>query len=102
DNRNQPRKSGSKLLSAWPVLSLAALALLCGRPPAVLAQATPVPGGYVQLYPSGAAITQGQTVQLRAAVLNPLGFQLPNRTITWTSSNAAMAAVSNTGLVTAV
>ena len=80
DTRNQPpRTSGSKLLSAWRVLPLAALALLCGRPPAVWAQAKPVPGGYVQLYPGGAAITQGQTVQLRAAVMNPLGFELPNR-----------------------
>ena len=101
--RNQaPRTSGSTLLSAWRVLPLAALALLCGRPPAVWAQAKPVPGGYVQLYPGGAAITQGQTVQLRAAVMNPLGFELPNRTVTWKSSNAAMAGVSDAGLVTAV
>jgi hypothetical protein len=103
DNGNQPpRTSGSNLLSAWRVLPLLALALLCGRPPAVLAQAAPVPGGYVQMYPGSAAITQGQTVQLRAAVMNPLGFELPNRTITWKSSNASMAGVSATGLVTAL
>ena len=56
----------------------------------------------MQLYPGGAAITQGQTVQLRAAVMNPLGFELPNRQVTWKSSNAAVAGVSDTGLVTAV
>ena len=69
DNRNQPpRTSGSRRRCDGRLLPIAALALLCGWPPAVLAQATAVPGGYVQLYPGAAAITQGQTVQLRAAV----------------------------------
>jgi hypothetical protein len=102
-NRNQPpRTSGSIPLSAWRVLPLAALGLLCGQLPAVLAQAAPVRGGYVHITPSSATIAQGGTLQLRSAVLTPLGFQLPNRTVTWKSSNAAIAGVSNTGLVTAV
>jgi hypothetical protein len=101
DNRNQPRRtSGSKLLSTCRVLALAALALLCGRPAAVFAQV--VPRGYVQLYPDGASMTQGQTVQFRAAVMNPLGFELPNRQVTWKSGNAAIATVTDTGLVRAV
>jgi len=33
--------------------------------------------------------------------MNPLGFELPNRQVTWKSSNAAIASVSSTGLVTA-
>lgn len=84
------------------LLSLIVLLLLCGPNTAVLVQAAPIAGGYVQLSPTSAAITQGQTVQLRAAVMSPLGFELANRQVTWKSSNPAVAGVSAAGLVTAV
>jgi hypothetical protein len=61
-----------------------------------------VPGGYVQIQPNAATLNQGATFQLRGLVLNPLGFELPNRKITWTSSNPAIAGVSGAGLVIAV
>lgn len=59
-----------------------------------------VPGGYIQTYPSSAIVEKGATLQLRAAVMNPVGFELPNKKITWKSSNASIASVDSLGLVT--
>src|SRR5690349_8961470 len=69
--------------------------MLCSaQPPQV------VPGGYIQTYPASATIEKGATVQLRAAVMNPVGFELPNKKVTWKSSNASIASVDAVGLVT--
>ncbi len=60
-------------------------------------------GGYVQIQPDAVTLNQGATFQLRAAVLNPLGFVLPNSKVKWKSGNKAIARVDkDTGLVTAV
>lgn len=81
----------------WPAL---VLAILGGLGPAAAQRV--VPGGYVQVYPTAATLSQAATQQFRAAVLNPIGFELPNRKVTWKSSKAAVATVDDTGLVTAV
>lgn len=93
----------SAITARVALLTLLALALATlggwGR---LTALADVVPGGYVQIQPNATTLNQGATFQLRAAVLNPLGFELPNRKVTWTSSNPAIASVSDTGLATAV
>ena len=64
---------------------------------------TPVPVGSVTISPSSVTITQdGGTAQLTATVKDTAGHVLSGRTITWTSLNPAVAAVSSTGLVVGV
>jgi len=43
----------------------------------------------------------GEQIQLAAAAYNSAGFAIPNKRFTWSSSNEAIASVSNFGLVTA-
>ena len=52
--------------------------------------------------PPSSSITVGQTVQLSATTRDAQGGNLTNRTVTWSSTNTAVATVSSTGLVTAV
>jgi hypothetical protein len=47
------------------------------------------------------ALVVGQSTQLQATAFDPLNTVLPNRLITWTSSNVAAARVDATGKVTA-
>jgi uncharacterized protein YjdB len=56
----------------------------------------------VQVSPPSAAITVGGTVHLQATPLDASGNQLTGRTVTWTSSNDAIATVDNTGVVTGI
>jgi len=63
---------------------------------------TPVPVATVAVSPATASITPGQTQQLIATPTDAQGDSLPGRTVTWTSSDPAVATVSATGLVTAV
>lgn len=51
---------------------------------------------------ANAALTVGQTTQATAVLRDARGNTLTDRTVTWASSNTAIATVSNTGLVTAV
>jgi uncharacterized protein YjdB len=56
----------------------------------------------VTVSPSPAAAMQGQTVQLAAVAKDPQGLALPGKTFSWQSSNAAVATVSASGLVTSI
>lgn len=77
------------------------LAVACGGggdggeppPPAV---------GSVSVSPSSASLTPGQTVTLAADVRDAAGATLTGRAVQWASSNASVATVSTTGVVTAV
>ncbi len=65
---------------------------------------TVIPPGVssVRVSPPSAAIKVGETVHFQADALDGTGNVLPDRTITWASSNTAVATVDNTGLVTAI
>jgi len=60
------------------------------------------PIGSVAISPNPASATIGQSAQLSAVVKDAAGAALVGRSITWASSNAAVASVSSTGLVSAV
>jgi uncharacterized protein YjdB len=62
----------------------------------------PTPVASVRLSPTSRDLQVGQTVQLAADALDAQGNVLANRPVTFTSSNATVASVDNTGLVTAL
>jgi hypothetical protein len=63
---------------------------------AILAEAV----GSVVITPSSAAVTVGSTVQLTAMPRSAAGEDLPDRPVSWETSNATIAGVSSSGLVT--
>jgi len=60
-----------------------------------------VPVGTVTVAPSPATVGSSQTLQLTATVKDQNGVVVTDRTVTWSSNNSSVAAVSSTGLVTA-
>jgi len=60
----------------------------------------PVPVASLTVAPPSAGVQVGQTVQLTATPRDASGAPLTGRTVTWSSSNTSVAAVSGTGLVT--
>lgn len=63
---------------------------------------TPVRVASVELAPATATLEPARTQQLTATVRDTRGQTVAAPALTWTSSNAAVATVSSTGLVTAV
>src|SRR3989442_13433535 len=59
-----------------------------------------VPVASVAVTPATASVTVGQTVQLSATPQDSTGAPLSGRTVTWASSNAGVATVNGSGLVT--
>ncbi len=55
----------------------------------------------VVLNPQADTLPVGATLQLTATAYHSSGVAIPDRTFTWSSSNDAVASVSNVGLVTA-
>ena len=82
------------------LLVLAVLALGALEP--LAAQGKNDPKSYVQVTPATGTLQVGQQGQLRAAVLDPVGFDLAHRKVTWRSSDPSIATVNSTGLVTAL
>src|SRR5207249_952320 len=60
------------------------------------------PVASVEVTPATASVQAGQTVQLTATPRDAGGTPLSGRTVTWSSSNTAVATVSNGGLVSGV
>src|SRR3989441_418547 len=58
--------------------------------------------GSVDVSPAAASLQVGQTLQLTATPKDANGAPLSGRVVTWASSNAAVATVGGSGLVTAV
>ncbi len=63
---------------------------------------TEVPIASIALNPATATVTAGATVTLAATVLDAKGNTLTGRTLTWSSSNSAVATVSQSGVVSGV
>src|SRR5207253_1403744 len=63
---------------------------------------TNVPVATVEVTPPSASVQAGQTVQLTGTPRDAGGNPLSGRTVTWSSSNTAVATVSNSGLVSGV
>ncbi|HEV8263322.1 MAG TPA: Ig-like domain-containing protein, partial [Gemmatimonadales bacterium] len=61
---------------------------------------TNLPVASVTVSPAAASVTVGQTVQLAATPKDASGNPLSGRVVTWATSNAAVATVSGSGLVT--
>ena len=62
----------------------------------------PDPVASVEVAPASASVAAGSTVQLAAELKNGGGEPLNGRTVAWSSSSAAVATVSGSGLVTGV
>jgi uncharacterized protein YjdB len=73
-----------------------------GQAAVTVTAAPPVPVATVSVTPATASVVIGQTVQLAATPKDANGNTLSGRVVTWSSSNAAVATVSATGLVTGV
>src|SRR5690349_17849694 len=73
-----------------------------GKTAAATATVTSVPVASVAVSPTTASLTVGQTAQLTATPADASGNPLSGRVVTWATSNAAVATVSTTGLVSAV
>ena len=67
-----------------------------------VAAPAPAPVASVTVTPSSAALSAGQGVQLQATTKDSAGNVLTGRTITWTTSNPAVASVTSSGYVTAM
>jgi hypothetical protein len=91
-----------RLVAAFTAALLALVGAGLAAAPAVPADAKPVPGGFVEVQPDSVTLTVGGTQQLRASVMNPTGFELPNRRLSWTTSDATIAMVDDSGVVTGV
>src|SRR5206468_5040765 len=64
-----------------------------GQSSAVAITVTVVPVGSVSVSPASANVTVGQTAQLAATPKDANGNPLSGRTVTWATSNAAVASV---------
>src|SRR3970040_2071950 len=58
-------------------------------------------GSQVEVQPPGAGLILGATTQFTATPRTASGIPVPNRQVTWSSANQAIATVSASGLVTA-
>jgi uncharacterized protein YjdB len=73
-----------------------------GRSGSAVVTVTPAGVASISIAPTTATRFVGQTVQLNAAVNDASGAPLTGRAVVWTTSDAAVASVLSTGLVTAV
>ena len=89
-----------RLAPATALLLLALVAIACSDASAPPPPDEPVVS--VSVTPATRTLVPGETAQLTAIARGGAGQELPGRSITWSSSSAAVATVSNRGLVTAV
>jgi alpha-tubulin suppressor-like RCC1 family protein len=64
--------------------------------------APPEPVASVTIVPTTLSLTVGQTQQLTAVLRDAAGTELPGRAVAWTTSDAAVASVSTSGVVSAL
>ena len=73
-----------------------------GKTGAATISVVPMPVGSVTVSPATANVSVGQTTTLSATVRDTSGAVVVDRTVTWRSSNTAIATVSSAGVVTGV
>ena len=61
-----------------------------------------VPVAKVTIMPVGASVSEGKSIKLVARVTDAAGNVLTDRTVTWSSSNAAIATIDQSGVVRGV
>jgi uncharacterized protein YjdB len=88
-------------LLSLPLLVLILLAAACGDDYGPEDPIDPEPVALVEFRSAPDLLTVGQTARLVAITRNATGAELPDRDITWSSSNTAVAGISADGLVTA-
>lgn len=89
-------------LLSLPLLVLILLAAACGDDGNGPADPIdPEPVARIEFRSAPDLLTVGQTTRFEAIARNASGAELPDRDITWSSSNTAVASVSADGLVTA-
>ena len=94
--------SGSGLVTARAAGSTTITATSEGQSGTASLTVTVVPVASVTVSPASAGVAVGRTLQLSATARDSAGNALSGRTITWTTSNGAVAAVSASGLVSGV
>jgi uncharacterized protein YjdB len=94
--------SGSGLVTARAAGSTTITATSGGQSGTASLTVTVVPVASVTVSPAVASVAVGSTLQLSATARDSAGNALSGRTITWTTSNGAVAGVSASGLVTGV
>ena len=94
--------SGSGAVSGVAVGSVQIAASAEGKTAVAEVTVVPTPVTSVRLTPGNRDLQVGQTVQLVAEPLDAQGTVLTGRPVAFTTSNAAVATVSTTGLVTAL
>jgi len=92
--------SGSGLVIGVAAGAATMLVACEGQSSPVAVTVTVVPVASVSVSPASANVIVGQTAQLTATPKDASGNPLTGRTVTWSTSNAAVAAVSGNGLVT--
>ena len=94
--------SGTGVVTGVKVGSVQIAASVEGKSAIAEVTVNPTPVASVRLTPTTRDLFVGQTVQLSAQTLDSQGNVLPNRPVTFTTSNATVASVSTAGVVTAL
>jgi len=102
NNTTDATVSGSGLVSAKAAGSATITATSEGQNGTSSITVTQVPVATVSVTPTSAAVQPGQTTQLTATTKDANGNVLTGRVVTWSTSDATIATVSTSGLVTGV
>ena len=94
--------SSSGVVTAVGTGSVTITAVVEGQSASATVTVSPVPVASVSVTPATASLDVGQTAALSATPLSAAGVPLSGRAVTWSSSNTAVAAVSSSGVVTAL
>jgi Bacterial surface proteins containing Ig-like domains len=99
ENTSIATVSGSGVVTAIALGTVRIAASSSGKSGVATIVVIPPPVASVRVSPTSAAIKVGETVHLIADPLDASGNVLTGRTINWSSSDASVATVDNTGLV---
>ncbi len=94
--------SGGQVTAVSPGGPIAVYATVDGLSGSAQVTVVPVPVASVQLSPTTAQLAPGGTVQLTATTRDAGGAALTGRSVTWSSTNPAIATVTTTGMVSGV